>query len=211
MKKNTIVIIVLSIIIVILLNHIVISGVSKSSSTEFLKLPILNSIIIALVSIISMVITNYFNLKRMKLETKEKIIIENFSIRRETNSKLFTELLKCKKYFELFISSGNEFKKSENYKNFAPLESYTNLYSKYDEFIVTLHPSTIKLMDELLSKISMGLNIPFIIQNDIENPELDPIITESFIESSCISLIEEIDKIMENIKEVNGMSTIDNL
>ena len=64
-------------------------------------LTVLMTLIIALVSIITMVITNYFNLKRMKLETKEKIILENFSIRRETNSKLFTELLKCKKYFEI--------------------------------------------------------------------------------------------------------------
>ncbi len=117
----------------------------------------------------------------MKLETKEKIILENFSIRRETNSKLFTELLKCKKYFELFIPPGNEFKKSENYKNFAPLESYTNLYSKYDEFVVTLHPSTIKLMKELLDKASMALNIPRLIQIDEEKTEFKPIIDKSYI------------------------------
>ena len=73
MKKNTIVIIALSIIIVILLNYIIFSTALKTSIVEFLKLPILGSIVVALVSIITVYLTNSFNLKKMKLENANSI------------------------------------------------------------------------------------------------------------------------------------------
>ena len=78
MKKNTIVIIVLSIIIIVLLNYIIFSTVSKTSIIEFLKLPVLGSIIVALVSIITVYLTNSFNLKKIKLETANAIYKTQF-------------------------------------------------------------------------------------------------------------------------------------
>lgn len=209
-KKIIITIVILSTIIVILLNHITISTISKTSVIEFFKLPILGSVLVALVSIVTVIVTNYFNLKRVKLETKEKIILENFSIRRKANSKLFSSLLEYKKYFELFIHPGYEFKESSNYTEFAPLTVHTKLSDDYSNLIINLHPSTIKLVDNLFHRSSLLLNMAIMIFND-QNSEYEPLITESGVESSCLYEIEEIEKIMENLKEVNGMNELNKL
>ena len=61
MKKNIIIVITLSVIIVILLNYIIFSIVLMTSVVEFLKLPVLGSLIVALVSIVTVYLTNSFN------------------------------------------------------------------------------------------------------------------------------------------------------
>ena len=153
-----------------MLNHIVISGVSKSSSTEFLKLPILNSIIIALVSITTMIITNYFNLKRIKLETKEKIILENFSIRRKANSKLFYALLEYQNYFNKFFKAENTFEEILDWKDFSPLEYYNKVFNLFLEQLINLHPDTIKLMEQLIVKSFPLIQIS--LKNEIDKVEV---------------------------------------
>ena len=205
MKKNTIVVIVLSIIIVILLNHIVISGVSKSSSTEFLKLPILNSIIIALVSITTMIITNYFNLKRIKLETKEKIILENFSIRRKANSKLFYALLEYQNYFNKFFKAENTFEEILDWKDFSPLEYYNKVFNLFLEQLINLHPDTIKLMEELIVKSFPLIQIS--LKNEIDKVE----VMKDSGSIECLILTDFISEITEQLKKINGMNDLDNI
>ena len=205
MKKNTIVVIVLSIIIVILLNHIVISGVSKSSSTEFLKLPILNSIIIALVSITTMIITNYFNLKRIKLETKEKIILENFSIRRKANSKLFYALLEYQNYFNKFFKAENKFEEILDWKDFSPLEYYNKVFNLFLEQLINLHPDTIKLMEQLIVKSFPLIQIS--LKNEIDKVE----VMKDSGSIECLILTDFISEITEQLKKINGMNDLDNI
>ena len=144
MKKNTIVIIVLSITIVILLNYIIFSTVSKISIIEFLKLPVFGSIIVALVSIITVFLSNHFNLKKLKLENSHSIRIRRFEKEIEFYSKLWIILHSLKrlkgKVIEILIS-----KKFEDLNNFIELINLINnecvnlleLDSMYAPFIPT--------------------------------------------------------------------------
>lgn len=205
MKKNTVIIILLSVIIVILLNYIAISGMTKSSFTEFLKLPILSSVIVAIVSIATMVITNYYNLKRIRLETKEKIVLENFAIRREANSKLFYGLLEYQNYFNKFFKAENIFEEVSEWKDFSPLEYYNKIFNLFLEQLINLHPATIKLMEQLIIK-----SYP-LVQISIDN-EIDKVkVMEDSGSTECSILIDFISEITQQLKEINGMNALNNL
>ena len=98
MKKNIIIVITLSVIIVILLNYIIFSIVLKTSVVEFLKLPVLGSLIVALVSIVTVYLTNSFNLKKVKIETSNAIYKMQFEKEFNIYIEIWEKLFKVKKF-----------------------------------------------------------------------------------------------------------------
>ncbi len=170
MKKNTVFIIVLSIIIVILLNYIIFSTALKTSIVEFLKLPVLGSIIVALVSVITVYLTNSFNLKKVKLENSYQLhrtqIEREYQIFLEVNEKLFylnTHMRLLRPEFERVPQNDEE-------RKIYYEDKYKKVLEMYNEFSVSINKYSPFYDKTIYLEL---LDIRNLIHDEVTNFEID--------------------------------------
>lgn len=77
--------------------------------------------------------------------------------------KILKELYKLKKYYELFINPGNEFKKSENPENFGPLVKIEEFEENIEESLILFGEEENEIIDKVRDLLgchcSMALSI----------------------------------------------------
>lgn len=133
-------------------------------------------------------------IKKIELE-KNKILYEEV---KKNNKILIKELIILKKYYELFILGGYEFKKSELPENFAPLKLKEDFYYNIEELYYSLDNDIIKSIDELKNKLEFHCKIAlYIAQNDIDKKngkeiDIDYVSQVESISNDTIDFIEKI-------------------
>lgn len=109
---------------------------------------------------------------------------------------IYDHLLNLKKYYQLFIEFGNEYKESEDYKKFAPLNNITSVMDCIARNELYLNNEFLKkyeeeLFDTIRSHPSLALQLAI-------NPEL---FSESDVEAISNTAIEKIQNFMNFIKK----------
>lgn len=109
---------------------------------------------------------------------------------------IYDNLLNLKKYYQLFIEFGNEYKESEDYKNFAPLNNITSLMDCIARNELYLNNEFLKkyeeeLFDTIRSHPSLALQLTI-------NPRL---FKETDIEDLSKIAIDKIQNFMNFIKK----------
>lgn len=138
-------------------------------------------------------------IKKIELE-KKKILYDEI---KRNNKILITELKKIKRYYELFILIGYEFKESELPENFAPLQLKKEFYYNIEEIDYLLDENLIKIMEKLKEKLELHCKIALHIsinKIDKENGKEIEIDYESQVESIANDMLSFIDEFILKIK-----------
>lgn len=114
---------------------------------------------------------------------------------------LYKELLIFKNYINLFTESGNELKKSEDKKNFAPLRQFTSLY----EFT---NNNSIFFSEKLTRSVSGSLDSMGILNSIALAYAGGAMDGESLPDDRLINAISECNNLLDEIKSEVGLSKI---
>lgn len=101
-----------------------------------MKAAIIASIITATVSLITTIINAILQIIRDKNANVEERRMKVIEYKIQAYRELYSMLIEYKKYFCLFVESGNEFKISEENSRFAPLEQNTKFRELYNRNIL---------------------------------------------------------------------------
>ena len=105
-------------------------------------MPALYAILGATISgVTQIIITFWHNRHEKKMARIEKKTIPYQGI--------YSALIEYRNYFLLFVYGGNEYKKNEDAKNFAPLETNMKFRDEYDKYRLFLSGKLIKKVDTL--------------------------------------------------------------
>lgn len=160
----------------------------QSESALNMIIPFLGVIVGGLLTFFS----NYL-LENKKLE-KERLLDNKRRIDL-TYQEIYLELLKVRDYYYLFVNYGNEFKESEDYENFSPLNIITNFLNFIKERELFLDKEFLnefnKIEKTIMQHPSMALQLAI-------NPNMFDI---NMIESVAKNTIEEINKFIIFLKK----------
>lgn len=134
-----------------------------------------------------------FILEQKKLEREIKLINKNKID--EAYKEIFYALILLKKYYVLFINSGNEFKENKNFKEFSPLNKIIDFNECVDKNLLYLDNKLLKKIEKLKYKILFHKNIAVMLQTNYED------FAKNEIEKISSETIEEIETIIEFIKK----------
>jgi len=163
--------------------------------------------------ILGFVLTEVIGFFRRKSETTTRFIESNYVYRQQAYSDLYIALIKFKKYFASFIvSDGDEFSERRDYEVFAPLTTYDDFRTKYQEVELWL-PENIRVAVENVLQQSMvqcniGLNIA---SNRIklqQNPNEEVYDYSDDVKKTCEKIVTDIEVIYDLIIIATGMNQL---
>lgn len=167
----------------------------------------MKEIIIALIGIVGVVIgvitQEVISIFRDKRAEKANFLMGNYNLRKQSYVDIYAALIEYENYFKLFTHPGHDFCRSENYKDFSPLETITNFQDVFYKNEIWLDKSTSKRLDDLISNSQLSNHLAF--QLCMEKS----IVTEETIVNECIKILDEVNAIKNLIKSVCGMGSLD--
>lgn len=130
-----------------------------------------------------------------KQRLKKEILLLNRNKVDEAYKNIFNSLILLKKYYSLFIQTGNEFKESEDYRKFSPLRKITIFYNCIEENNIYIDDKLYDKINKFLSKIMNHNQIAMAICISPDD------FTEKDIEEMALQAIKEIDQVIKFIKK----------
>lgn len=130
-----------------------------------------------------------------KQRLKKEILLLNRNKVDEAYKNIFNSLILLKKYYSLFIQSGNEFKESEDYRKFSPLRKITIFCNCIEENSIYIDDKLHAEINKFLSKIMNHNQIAMAICISPDD------FTEKYIEEMALQTIREIDQVIKFIKK----------
>lgn len=130
-----------------------------------------------------------------KQRLKKEILLLNRNKVDEAYKNIFNSLILLKKYYSLFIQTGNEFKESEDYRKFSPLRKITIFYNCIEENNIYIDDKLYDKINKFLSKIMNHNQIAMAICISPDD------FTEKDIEEMSLQAIREIDQVIKFIKK----------
>lgn len=156
---------------------------------------LINIIGVVIGAILGGVISFFSNHFLEKQRFNREIALLNKNKIDEAYINIFNSLNLLKEYYEKFIHTGNEFKESKNYKEFAPLNKMTEFFNCVKQNAIYIDDNLNDKIEKLKSKILLHNNIAIAIQNSHEE------FNGSEIEKYSLEALEEIENIIKFIKK----------